>query len=61
MDKKLFKDVFFDLRLDKKIEELIGNTEVEKITMFKSEKKMVISFVIGGKELGLFLEFFYLS
>lgn len=45
MDKRLFKDVFFDLRLDKKIEELIGNTEVEKITMFKSEKKMVISFV----------------
>lgn len=45
MDKRLFKDVFFDLRLDKKIEELISNTEVEKITMFKSEKRMVISLV----------------
>ena len=45
MDKRLFKDVFVDLRLDNKIEELIGNAEVEKITMFKSERKMVISFV----------------
>ncbi|MCM1082336.1 MAG: PolC-type DNA polymerase III [Clostridium sp.] len=45
MDKRLFKDVFFELKLDKKIEDLIGNAEIEKITMFKSERRMVISFV----------------
>ena len=43
MDKKLFKDVFPGLRLGKDLDDLFGQTEVEKITMFKSQKKMVIS------------------
>lgn len=45
MDRKLFKDVFPDLKLDNKIKDIISETEVEKITMFKSKRKMVISFV----------------
>ena len=43
MEKKLFKEVFPGLKFDKTIDDLIGQTEVENITMFKSEKKMVIS------------------
>ncbi len=43
METKIFRDVFPGLKLDKKLDDLIGQTEVEKITMFKSLKKMVIS------------------
>lgn len=43
MDKKQFKDVFPGLKLGKDLDDLIGQTEVLKITMFKSKKKMVIS------------------
>ena len=43
MEKKQFKDVFPGLKLDKELDDLLGQTEVENITMFKSEKKMVIS------------------
>lgn len=43
MEAKLFKDVFPGLKLDKKLEELLGQTEIQKITMFKAGKKMVIS------------------
>ncbi len=43
MEKKLFREVFPGLKLDKNLDDLIGQTEVENITMFKSEKKMVIS------------------
>jgi len=40
---KLFRDVFPGLKLDKNLDELLGQTEIQKITMFKGEKKMVIS------------------
>ena len=43
LENKLFREVFPGLKLDKKIEELLGQTRVEKITMFQSQKKMVIS------------------
>ncbi|MGN0435310.1 MAG: PolC-type DNA polymerase III [Wujia sp.] len=43
MDSKLFRDVFPGLKLDNKIEDLIGQTRIEKITMFNSVGKMVIS------------------
>ena len=43
MENKLFREVFPGLKLDKKIDELLGQTRVEKITMFQSQKKMVIS------------------
>lgn len=43
MDKKQFKDVFPGLKLGKDLDDLIGQTKVLKITMFKSKKKMVIS------------------
>ncbi|MBE5945595.1 MAG: PolC-type DNA polymerase III [Lachnospiraceae bacterium] len=43
MDKKLFREVFPGLKLGKDLDDLIGQTEVTKITMFKSKKKMVIS------------------
>ena len=38
-----FSDVFPGLKLGKELDDLIGQTEVQKITMFKSKKKMVIS------------------
>ncbi|MDO5128016.1 MAG: PolC-type DNA polymerase III [Eubacteriales bacterium] len=40
---QLFREVFPGIKLDKKIDELLSQTTVEKITMFKSQKKMVIS------------------
>ena len=43
MDIKPFKEVFPGLKLDKQLDDLMGQTQVENITMFKSEKKMVIS------------------
>ncbi len=43
MADKLFRDVFPGLKLDKNLDELLGQTEIQKITMFKGEKKMVIS------------------
>ncbi len=43
MDKKMFKDVFPGLKLDKDLADIIGQSQIENITMFKSEKKMVIS------------------
>ncbi len=43
MDNKLFREVFPGLKLGKDLDDLIGQTTVEKITMFKSKKKMVIS------------------
>ncbi|MBP3622355.1 MAG: PolC-type DNA polymerase III [Lachnospiraceae bacterium] len=43
MEKKLFREVFPGLKLDRDLDDLLGQTEVENITMFKSEKKMVIS------------------
>ncbi len=43
MDIKPFKEVFPGLKLDKQLDDLLGQTQVENITMFKSEKKMVIS------------------
>lgn len=41
--KQQFKNVFPGLKLGNDLEDLIGGTEVTKITMFKSKKKMVIS------------------
>lgn len=43
MENKLFREVFPGLKLGKDLDDLIGQTTVEKITMFKSKKKMVIS------------------
>ncbi|MBO5424247.1 MAG: PolC-type DNA polymerase III [Lachnospiraceae bacterium] len=43
LDIKPFKEVFPGLKLDKQLDDLMGQTQVENITMFKSEKKMVIS------------------
>ncbi len=43
MENKLFREVFPGLKLGKDLDDLIGQTKVEKITMFKSKKKMVIS------------------
>ena len=43
MENKLFKDVFPGLDLGKDLDDLIGQSEVTKITMFKAKKKMVIS------------------
>lgn len=43
MDIKPFKEVFPGLKLDRDLDDLLGQTQVENITMFKSEKKMVIS------------------
>lgn len=42
---KLFTEVFPKLNLDNKIKDLIGQTKVDKITIYKSEKKMVVSLV----------------
>jgi len=43
LENKLFREVFPGLKLGKDLDDLIGQTTVEKITMFKSKKKMVIS------------------
>ena len=43
MEISIFRNVFPQLKLDNKTDELIGQAKVEKITMFNSEKKMVIS------------------
>ncbi|MBE5944171.1 MAG: PolC-type DNA polymerase III [Lachnospiraceae bacterium] len=43
LDTKSFKEVFPGLKLDKQLDDLLGQTKVENITMFKHEKKMVIS------------------
>ena len=43
MDSKEFKKVFPAIKLDRDTYELIGQTTVYDITMFKSKKKMVIS------------------
>ena len=42
METKLFKEVFPGISVNKALDELLDYVYVEKITMFKSEKKMVI-------------------
>ena len=43
MDSKLLRDLFPNLKLGNDLDDLVGQSEVIKITMFDKEKKMVIS------------------
>lgn len=45
MENRLFRDVFPDAKLDKRIDELIGDTVVEAVTIYKEKKQMVVSIV----------------
>lgn len=43
LEKKMFKDVFPGLRMGNDLDDLFGQTTVEKITMFRAKKQMIIS------------------